>query len=58
MDVHNAFLDDLIIFGNNPSDVNASKTYLSKCFHMKDLGLLKYFLGVGVARIPGGIFLC
>ena len=34
------------------------KDYLSRCFHMKDLGKLKYFLGIEVARNSDGIFLC
>ena len=34
------------------------KAYLSDCFHMKDLGVLKYFLSVEVACSPKGFFLC
>ena len=34
------------------------KDYLSRCFHMKDLRKLKYFLGIEVARNSDGIFLC
>jgi len=33
------------------------KEYLSRCFAMKDLGKLKYFLGIEVRRGPEGIFL-
>ncbi|XP_021748910.1 uncharacterized protein LOC110714674 [Chenopodium quinoa] len=33
------------------------KTYLCKCLYMKDLGVLKYILGIEVARSPEGIFL-
>ncbi|KAK2976864.1 hypothetical protein RJ640_009315 [Escallonia rubra] len=52
------YVDDLIIFGNNHAAIQRFKTYLSECFHMKDLGALKYFLRVEVTRGPEGIFLC
>ena len=45
-----AFVDDLIIVGNNITAINIFKAYLSSCFHMKDLGVLKYFLGLEVAH--------
>ena len=34
------------------------RKYLDDCFHIKDLGSLKYFLGIEVARSPTGISLC
>jgi len=52
------YVDDLIISGNDHEAIVKFKTYLSECFHMKDLGTLKYFLGIEVARNPEGIFLC
>lgn len=52
------YVDDLLIYGNNHAAIQQFKTYLSDCFHMKDLGVLKYFLGVEIARNPTGIFLC
>jgi len=51
------YVDDLIIAGNTSSIIKRFKLYLSTCFHMKDLGVLKYFLGIEVARNPTGIFL-
>ena len=51
-------MDDLIISGNDSSAISDFKKYLRDCFHMKDLGLLKYFLGIEVARSNEGIFLC
>ncbi|GAA0155475.1 transmembrane signal receptor [Lithospermum erythrorhizon] len=44
------YVDDLIISGNNSAALTLFKRYLSSCFHMKDLGILKYFLGIEVAR--------
>ena len=52
------YVDDLVIAGNNSVAIQALKTYLNSCFRMKDLGLLKYFLGIEVARSPTGISLC
>ena len=52
------YVDDLIISGSHPVDIQKFKDYLSTCFHMKDLGSLKYFLGVKVARGPDGFVLC
>jgi len=42
-------VDDLIIAGNDPFVIQRFKDYLRAYFHMKDLGKLKYFLGVEVA---------
>lgn len=50
--------DDLIISGNSSDAIKTFKDYLSMCFHMKDLGAVKYFLGLEVARNPSGIYLC
>ena len=52
------YVDDLVIAGNDHEAICKFKAYLHCCFHMKDLGKLKYFLGVEVARSPTGIFLC
>ncbi|XP_021748580.1 uncharacterized protein LOC110714381 [Chenopodium quinoa] len=52
------YVDDLIVSGNNSNAIKLFKHYLSTCFHMKDLGVLKYFLGIEVARSSKGLFLC
>lgn len=44
------YVDDLLVCGNDMKVVAKFKEYLSKCFHMKDLGKLKYFLGIEVGR--------
>ena len=51
------YVDDLVLTGSSNEVVEEFKTYLSNCFHMKDLGKLKYFLGIEVARSQEGIFL-
>ena len=53
-----AYVDDLIISGSTLAEIQSLKDYLSLCFHMKDLGHLKYFLGIEVARSPSGFYLC
>ncbi|XP_021751608.1 uncharacterized protein LOC110717256 [Chenopodium quinoa] len=42
------YVDDLIISENDSSAISSFKSYLSDCFHMKDLGVLKYFLDIEV----------
>ncbi|KAA3465107.1 Retrovirus-related Pol polyprotein from transposon TNT 1-94 [Gossypium australe] len=52
------YVDDLLIPGYNSAALKTFKGYLSSCFHMKDLGVLKYFLGTEVARSSLRLFLC
>lgn len=52
------YVDDLVVAGNDSVAVEALKAYLGHWFHMKDLGVLKYFLGIEVSRGLDGIFLC
>ncbi|WCJ23129.1 Retrovirus-related Pol polyprotein from transposon RE2 [Euphorbia peplus] len=52
------YVDDLLIASNSDAALNAFKAYLGRCFCMKDMGVLKYFLGLEVARNSEGIFLC
>ncbi|XP_074315635.1 uncharacterized protein LOC141651839 [Silene latifolia] len=51
------YVDDLVIAGNDSIAISRFKDYLNRCFKMKDLGPLKYFLGLEVARNAEGIFL-
>lgn len=51
------WIDDLIVTENNIVVINALKLFLHKRFSIKDLGTLKYFLGIKVARCTKGIFL-
>jgi len=52
------YVDDLIVAENDCHAIKHFKSYLHACFHMKDLGPLKYFLGVEVAHSSSGIYLC
>lgn len=51
------YVDDMIIAGNDKVAMSIFKDYLGKCFKMKDLGVLKYFLGLEIARSSQGIFM-
>lgn len=45
------YVDDLIVSGNDSAIFFFTfKKYLCSCFHMKDLGVLKHFLGIEVVR--------
>ncbi|XP_050121441.1 uncharacterized mitochondrial protein AtMg00810-like [Malus sylvestris] len=50
-------MDDIVVTGNNPVEQAALKKYLSSEFEMKDVGFLKYFLGIEVLRCKSRIFL-
>ncbi|KAG7588044.1 GAG-pre-integrase domain [Arabidopsis suecica] len=51
------YVDDLIISGDNKEGINSTKSFLKSTFDIKDLGELKYFLGIEVCRSPEGLFL-
>ena len=42
------YVDDIIIIGDDMADISSLKSFLHGQFHTKDLGMLKYFLGVEV----------
>ncbi|KAJ0598803.1 putative RNA-directed DNA polymerase [Helianthus annuus] len=52
------YVDDMIITGNDEEEMKKLKTNLFTEFEMKDLGRLKYFLGIEVLRSKQGIFIC
>ncbi|CAM8975821.1 unnamed protein product [Rhodiola kirilowii] len=51
------YVDDVIITGTSSSHIAAVKSYIHDKFRIKDLGFLKFFLGLEVARSDDGIFL-
>lgn len=52
------YVGNLLITGSSIQAMNRFKAYLSSTFHMKDLGILRYFLGIEVAKNPTCIYLC
>ncbi|XP_040374694.1 uncharacterized protein LOC112199378 [Rosa chinensis] len=51
------YVDDIVITGNDPKAIELLKAFLHKEFRIKDLGNLKYFLGIEVSRSKKGIFI-
>ena len=51
------YVDDIIITGDDASGIVQVKHGLKRSFDIKDLGSLRYFLGIEVARSSQGISL-
>jgi hypothetical protein len=51
------YVDNMIVSGNDTDRIKRLQECLSTEFKMKDLGGLKYFLGIEVARTNNGIYL-
>ncbi|GKC91721.1 ribonuclease H-like domain-containing protein, partial [Tanacetum coccineum] len=51
------YVDDIIITGNSFAQIEKVKQFLKTKFMIKDLGKLKYFLGIKVLDTPKGICL-
>lgn len=52
------YVDDIVLTGNDIKRINQITSLLDVVFKIKDLGNLKFFLGIEVARSPQGIHLC
>lgn len=52
------YVDDIVLTGNSVHEIAHIKQILHSHFHIKDLDLLKYFLGIEVAHSDAGISLC
>ncbi|KAM1309376.1 hypothetical protein ACFX2H_006077 [Malus domestica] len=44
------YVDDILLFGNDTAVLSSVKVWLSKTFHMKDLGDASYVLGIKLYR--------
>nr|CAN70109.1 hypothetical protein VITISV_001696 [Vitis vinifera] len=47
------YVDDMVVTGNDPEERKTLQNYLSREFEMKDLGPLKYFLGIEEIGMSG-----
>ena len=52
------YVDDILIASDNPKSVAELKILLDQQFKLKDLGDLKFFLSLKIARSQKGIHLC
>ena len=52
------YVDDILHASDNKQSVDELKVLLDQQFKLKDLGDLKFFLGLEVARAASGISLC
>lgn len=51
------YVDDIIITGNDVSEIEKFKVFLKTKFQIKDLGKMKYFLGIEVLENNNGVCL-
>ena len=51
------YVDDMIITGDDLSDIQELKDFLSQQFEMKDLGHLSYFLGLAITHSTDGLYI-
>ena len=51
------YVDDIVITGSVSKGISSLKSFLQSQFHTKDLGIVRYFLGIEVMQSKHGIFL-
>jgi hypothetical protein len=52
------YVDDIVLASNDQQSIREFIVFLHTHFKLKDLGLLKFFLGLEIARSTAGIFVC
>jgi hypothetical protein len=48
------YVDDMVLTGDDPEEMQLLQDHLTAAFKMKSLGKLRYFLGIEVARSANG----
>ncbi|KAL0745400.1 hypothetical protein Bca101_102107 [Brassica carinata] len=51
------YVDDIIITGSDKIGIRETKEFLKSVFEIKDLGEMKYFLGIEICRSKEGLFM-
>ena len=52
------YVDDIILTENSEIKINKVKVFLKSKFRIKDLGILKFFLGIEIIKHDTGVCLC
>jgi hypothetical protein len=52
------YVDDIVLTGDSLAELQFVKTQLNEAFGIKDLGVIKFFLGLEVAHSEQGVTLC
>lgn len=51
------YVDDILVAGNDQKEINKIKSFLDNKFNIKDLGDIKYYLGIEIIRTSRGFHL-
>lgn len=52
------YVDDILLVGNDEDGITSLKDFLDVTFRIKNLGYVKYYLGLEITRSDKGLFLC